>query len=63
MNRTSPVFPLSLCIHSRASLGKVFRQFLYKYQYQCILIFAVIWLRMIRLKYNSFDIDMGIQIM
>ena len=39
------------------------KQFLYKYQYQCILIFSVIWLGMIRLKHNSFDNDMGIQMM
>ena len=35
----------------------------YKYQYQCILIFSVIWLAVIRLKYNSFDTDMEIQMM
>ena len=37
------------------------KQFLYKYQYQCILIFLVVWLGMIRLKHYSFDVDMGIK--
>ena len=41
MKRTSPVFSRYFCIHFRPSLGKVFKQFLYKYQYQCILI--LIW--------------------
>ena len=52
-----------LCIHFQSSLGKVCKQFLYKYQFQAILIFPIIWLGMIRLKYNSFDTDMGIQMM
>ena len=39
--RTSPVFSRYFCIHFRPSLGKVLKQFLYKYQYQCILI--LIW--------------------
>ena len=47
-----PVFSRSLCVHFRPSLGKVSKQFLHKYQYQCILIFPVIWLGMIRLKYT-----------
>ena len=34
-----------------------------KYKYQFILIYSVIWLGMIGLKYNSFDTDMGIQMM
>ena len=54
---------LSLCIHSRPSFGKVSKQFLYKYQYWCILIFSVIWLGIIRVTYNSFDTDMGVQMM
>ena len=54
-------FPLSLRIHSWPSLGKISKQFLYKYQ--CTLIFSVTWLGMIPLKYNSFDTDMGIQMM
>ena len=58
MNRISP-FSLSLCIHFLPSLGKVSKQFLYKF----ILIFSVIWLGMIRLKYRSFKTDMGIQMM
>ena len=43
---------LCLCIRFRPLLGKVSKQFLYKYQCQCILIISVIWLRMIRLKYT-----------
>ena len=39
------------------------QQFLYKYQYQCILIISVICLGMKRLKYNSFNTDMGFQMM
>ena len=35
----------------------MFKQFLYKHQYQSILIRLVICLGMIRLKYNSFDTD------
>ena len=34
-----------------------------KHRYQCTLIFSVMWLGMIRLKYNSFNTDMGIQMM
>ena len=34
-----------------------------KYQYQCTLIFSVIQVGIIRLEYNSFDTDMGIQMM
>ena len=56
-------FSLSLCIYSGLSLVKMSKQFLYKYQYQRILIFSVIWLDMKRLKYNSFDTDIVIQIM
>ena len=56
-------FSLSLCIYSELSLLKMSKQFLYKYQYQHILIFSVIWLDMKRLKYNSFDTDIVIQIM
>ena len=41
----------------------MFKQFLYKYQYQSILIFLVIWLGVIQLKYKSFDTDMGSQTM
>ena len=43
--------------------GKVSKQFLYKYQYQCMLIFLVIWLGTIQVKYNNFDTDIGIQMM
>ena len=52
MKRTSSIFSHSLCIHFRPLLGKVSKQFLYKYQYSCILIFSVIWLGTIRLKYT-----------
>ena len=62
MNRPSQL-SLSFCIHSGPLLGKMFKQFLHKYQYQSILIFLVIWIRMIRLKYNSFNTDMGSQMM
>ena len=54
---------LYLCIHSGPSLVKMSKQFLYKYRYQRILIFSVICLGKMRLKYNSFDTDIGIQIM
>ena len=62
MNRTTPVY-LSLCIHSGPPLEKVFKQFLYKYQYQSILEFSVIWLGMIRIKFHIFGTDMGIWMM
>ena len=52
MKRTSSIFSHSLCIHFRPLLGKVSKQFLYKYQYSCILILSVIWLGTIRLKYT-----------
>ena len=54
---------LSLCVFILGHRLGVSKQFLYKYHYQCILIFSVIWLGMIRVKCNSFDTDMGIQIM
>ena len=41
--------------------GEVTLPELHKYQYQCTLIFSVIWLGMIRLKCDSFDTDMGIR--
>ena len=53
----------NLCIRSGPSLGKMSKQFQYKYRYQRILIFSVIWLGMMQLKYNSFDTDIRIQIM
>ena len=52
MKRTSSIFSHSLCIHFRPLLGKVSKQFLCKYQYSCILIFSVLWLGTIRLKYT-----------
>ena len=52
MKRTSSIFSNSLCIHFRPLLGKVSKQFLCKYQYSCILIFSVLWLGTIRLKYT-----------
>ena len=54
-----PQFSLSLFINSWRSLEKMSKQ----YQYECTLIFSVIWLGMIQLKYNSFNADMGIQMM
>ena len=54
---------LSLCIHSGSWLGKIYKQFLYKNQYQLIFILSVIWLGMMRLKYNSSDNDIGTQMM
>ena len=62
MNQTFQ-FSLFFCIHSGSLLWKMFKQFLYKYQYQGILIILVIWLGMIQLKYSSFDTDMGSQMM
>ena len=50
LKQTSLVFFRSLCINFQPLLGKVSKQFLYKYQYSCILIFSVIWLGTIRLK-------------
>ena len=54
---------LSLCIHSGSWLGKIYKQFLYKNQYQFIFILSVIWLGMMQLKYNSSDNDIGTQMM
>ena len=56
MNRTFPVCSVFV-YSSQPSLGKMSKQFLYKYKYQCKLIFLVIWLGIIRLKYNSFDTE------
>ena len=51
----------SLYIHSGLLLRKISKQFPY-ISISTFLIFSVIWLRMMRLKYNSFDADIGIQI-
>ena len=57
MNRTFPVF--SLFVHSFWAIAW---ENVETISLQ-ISIFSVIWLRMIRLKYNSFYTDMGIQVM
>ena len=55
---------LSLCAFILGHLfGKMFQQFPYKYLYHSILIFLVISLGMIPIKYNSFDTDIGSQMM
>ena len=56
----SPVFSLFV-IHFGPSLGEMSKQFLYKYQYQRMLIFSVTQLEKTRLKYNAFDTDIGIE--
>ena len=53
----------SLCIHSGSWLGKTYKKFMYKNQYQFIFILSVIWLGMMQLKYNSSDNDIGTQMM
>ena len=54
---------LSLCIHSQPLFGKVSKQSVYKPVIICSNNNFVISLRMIRVKYNSFYTDMGIQAM
>ena len=56
----SPVFSLFVN-HFEPSLGKMSKQFTDKHQYQRILIFSVTQLGKIRLKCNSSDTDIGIQ--
>ena len=56
---------LYLFVYSFSANAWESKQFLYKYQYQCILIFSVIWLGIKWLKYRVtvFNTDMGIQMM